>query len=140
MYTDDYGERARSRAKNAALKAPAPGEPRVVVFGDSVTDVWRLDRFFPGKPYINRGIGGQTTSQMLVRFRQDVINLQPEVVVILAGTNDIAGSTGPMSNEDIETHFASLAEVARAHGTQLVFASVLPVSNYTPRSVRVATG
>jgi lysophospholipase L1-like esterase len=134
IYTDDYGERARYRQANAALKPPAPGERRVVFFGDSITDIWRLDQFFPGKPYINRGIGGQTTSQMLVRFRQDVIDLQPKIVVILAGTNDIAGNTGPISNEGIEANFASLAELARAHGIQVVFASVLPVSNYTPRS------
>jgi lysophospholipase L1-like esterase len=134
VYTDDYGERARYRQANATLKPPAPGERRVVFFGDSITDIWRLDQFFPGKPYINRGIGGQTTSQMLVRFRQDVIDLQPRVVVILAGTNDIAGNTGPISNEGIEANFASLAELARAHGIQVVFASVLPVSNYTPRS------
>jgi lysophospholipase L1-like esterase len=134
VYTDDYGERARYRQANATLKPPAPGERRVVFFGDSITDIWRLDQFFQGKPYINRGIGGQTTSQMLVRFRQDAIDLQPRVVVILAGTNDIAGNTGPISNEGIEGNFASLAELARAHGIQVVFASVLPVSNYTPRS------
>jgi lysophospholipase L1-like esterase len=134
VYTDDYGERARYQQANATLKPPALGERRVVFFGDSITDIWRLDQFFPGKPYINRGIGGQTTSQMLVRFRQDVIDLQPEVVVILAGTNDIAGNTGPISNEGIEANFASLAELARAHRIQVVFASVLPVSNYTPRS------
>ena len=134
VYTDDYGERARYRQANAALKPPAPGERRVVFFGDSITDIWRLDQFFPGKPYINRGIGGQTTSQMLVRFRQDVIDLQPKVVVILAGTNDIAGNTGPISNDGIEANLASLAELARAHGIQVVFASVLPVSNYTARS------
>ena len=134
VYTDDYGERSRYRAANAALKMPAAAEKRIVFFGDSITDLWRLDEFFPGKPYINRGIGGQTTSQMLVRFRRDVIGLQPKVVVILAGTNDIAGNTGPISNEDIEANLATLAELARAHGVQVVFASVLPVSNYTPRS------
>ena len=96
MFTDDYGQLARYRDANAALKPPAPGENRVVFFGDSITDIWHLDEYFPGKPYVNRGIGGQTTPQMLVRFRQDVINLQPKVVIILAGTNDIAGNTGPM--------------------------------------------
>ena len=83
---------------------PQPGENRVVFFGDSITDIWKLADSFPGKPYVNRGIGGQTTPQMLVRFRQDVIDLQPKVVVILAGTNDIAGNTGPMRNEDIEAN------------------------------------
>ena len=98
VYTDDYGQLVRYRDANAALKPPAPGENRVVFFGDSITDIWPIADSFPGKPYVNRGIGGQTTSQMLVRFRQDVIDLQPKAVVILAGTNDIAGNSGPISN------------------------------------------
>lgn len=134
MFTDDYGQLARYRDANAALKPPAAGEKRVVFFGDSITDIWKLDESFPGKPYVNRGIGGQTTSQMLVRFRQDVINLQPKAVVILAGTNDIAGNTGKISNEDIEANLASMAELARAHGIKVIFSSVLPVNNYTPES------
>jgi len=134
MFTDDYGQLARYREANAKLGAPAAGENRVVFFGDSITDIWKLEDSFPGKPYINRGIGGQTTPQMLVRFRQDVIDLQPKVVVILAGTNDIAGNTGPMRNEDIEANYASFAELARAHGIRVVYASVLPVHNYTERS------
>jgi lysophospholipase L1-like esterase len=134
VYTDDYGQLARYRDANAALKPPAPGENRVVFFGDSITDIWKLDGSFPGKPYVNRGIGGQTTSQMLVRFRQDVINLQPQIVVILAGTNDIAGNSGPISNEDIEANYASLADLARANKIRLIFSSVLPVHNYTPNS------
>jgi hypothetical protein len=85
VFTDDFGQLARYHDANATLKPPAPGENRVVFFGDSITDIWHLDEYFPGKPYLNRGIGGQTTPQMLVRFRQDVINLQPKVVVILAG-------------------------------------------------------
>lgn len=134
IYTDDYGQLARYRDANAALKPPAPNESRVVFFGDSITDIWKLDESFPGKPYINRGIGGQTTSQMLVRFREDVISLQPKAVVILAGTNDIAGNTGPISNEDIEANLASMGELARAHGIRMIFSSVLPVNNYTPES------
>jgi lysophospholipase L1-like esterase len=134
VFTDDFGQLARYREANAALKPPAPGETRVVFFGDSITDIWHLDEYFPGKPYINRGIGGQTTPQMLVRFRQDVIALQPKVVVILAGTNDIAGNTGPMRLEDIEANYLSLAELARANGIRVVFSSVLPVHNYTDRS------
>ncbi len=134
VFTDDFGELARYRDVNAALKPPAAGENRVVFFGDSITDIWHLDESFPGKPYINRGIGGQTTPQMLVRFRQDVINLQPKVVVILAGTNDIAGNTGPMRLEDIEANYASLAELARAHDIKVIFSSILPVHNYTPQS------
>ncbi len=134
VFTDDYGQLARYRDANAALKPPAPGENRVVFFGDSITDIWKLDDYFPGKPYLNRGIGGQTTPQMLVRFRQDVIDLHPRVVVILAGTNDIAGNTGPMRLEDIEADYASLAELARANHIAVVFSSVLPVHNYTPKS------
>ena len=134
VFTDDYGQLARYRDANAALKPPAARENRVVFFGDSITDIWKLDESFSGKPYVNRGIGGQTTSQMLVRFRQDVINLQPKAVVILAGTNDIAGNTGPISNEDIEANLASIAELARAHGIKVIFSSILPVHNYTPES------
>lgn len=134
VYMNDFGELSRYREANAKLKPPVPGEKRVVFLGDSITDGWHLDEYFPGKPYVNRGIGGQTTPQMLVRFRQDVIALQPKVVVILAGTNDIAGNTGPMELEDIEANLASLAELARVHGIRVVFSSVLPVHNYTPKS------
>jgi lysophospholipase L1-like esterase len=131
---DDFGELARYRDANAGLRPPAAGENRVVFFGDSITDLWKLQEYFPGKPYINRGISGQTTPQMLVRFRQDAIDLEPKVVVILAGTNDIAGNTGPMRLEDIEANYASMAELARAHSIHVVFSSILPVHNYTPRS------
>jgi lysophospholipase L1-like esterase len=134
VFTDDFGQLARYREANAALKPPATGENRVIFFGDSITDIWKLDESFPGKPYINRGIGGQTTPQMLVRFRQDVVDLHPKVVVILAGTNDIAGNTGPMRLENIEADYASLAELARAHQIRVVFSSILPVHNYTPKS------
>ena len=134
VYMDDYGQLARYRAADATLRPPASGENRVVFFGDSITDIWKLDESFPGKPYVNRGIGGQTTSQMLVRFRQDVITLHPKAVVILAGTNDIAGNSGPISNEDIEANYSSLAELARANNIHVIFASVLPVHNYTPKS------
>ena len=91
---------------------PQAGEDRVVFMGDSITQGWKLDESFPGKPYVNRGISGQTTPQMLVRFRQDVIDLKPKVVVILAGTNDIAGNTGPMTLEQTEGNIASMAELA----------------------------
>jgi lysophospholipase L1-like esterase len=131
IYTNDFGQLARYREADAALVPPAAGERRVVFLGDSITDYWRLPDYFPGKPYINRGIDGQTTPEMLVRFRQDVIDLHPKVVVMLAGTNDIAGVTGPTSNEDIEANYASMAELARAHRIRMVFASVLPVHNYT---------
>jgi lysophospholipase L1-like esterase len=134
VFTDDFGQLARYREANSKLGPPAAGENRVVFFGDSITDIWKLENYFPGKPYLNRGIGGQTTPQMLVRFRQDVIDLQPKVVVILAGTNDIAGNTGPMHNEDIEANYASFAELARASGIRVVYSSVLPVHNYTEAS------
>ena len=134
VFTDDFGQLARYRDANSSLKVPATDENRVVFFGDSITDIWKLEDYFPGKPYVNRGIGGQTTPQMLVRFRQDVIDLHPKVVVILAGTNDIAGNTGPMTLENIEANYSSLAELARVHNIRVVFSSVLPVHNYTPKS------
>ncbi|HEV7217982.1 MAG TPA: SGNH/GDSL hydrolase family protein [Terriglobales bacterium] len=134
VFTDDFGQLARYRDANASLPAPAPGESRVVFFGDSITDIWKFTDSFPGKPYINRGIGGQTTPQMLVRFREDVIDLHPKSVVILAGTNDIAGNTGPMSLPEIEANYATMAELSRLHGIRVVFASLLPVNNYTPRA------
>lgn len=132
----DFAELHRYRAANQELGAPVSGEHRVIFYGDSITDKWSLTQYFPGRNYINRGISGQTTSQMLLRFRQDVINLDPEVVVILAGTNDIAGNTGPISIGDIEGNITSMAELARSHNIALVLSSVTPVNNYTPASQR----
>jgi lysophospholipase L1-like esterase len=134
IYMNGFGELARYRDENERLKPPAPGQNRVIFFGDSITDNWPLAEYFPGNPYINRGISGQTTSQMLVRFHQDVVALQPAAVVILAGTNDIAGNTGPIRLEDIEANYTSLAELAYANRIKLIFCSVLPVHNYTPQS------
>ena len=133
IYTDDFGELKRYREADAALAPPKAGERRVVFLGDSITDYWKLADYFPGKRYavVNRGIDGQTTSQMLLRFRQDVINLHPAVLVVLAGTNDLAGVTGHASNEQIEANYASMAELARLHHIRVVFASLLPVNNYT---------
>jgi lysophospholipase L1-like esterase len=131
IYTDDFGELKRYHEADAALAAPVAGENRVIFIGDSITDYWRLADYFPGKPYINRGIDGQTTPQMLVRFRQDIIDLHPKVLVVLAGTNDVAGVTGRTRNEDIEANYASMAELARAHRIHVVFSSLLPVYNYT---------
>jgi lysophospholipase L1-like esterase len=128
----DYGRISRYAAANAALPPARPGEARVVFFGDSITDNWSkpgYGGFFPGRPYVNRGIGGQTTSQMLVRFRADVIALKPRGVVILAGTNDVAGNSGPVALEVIEQNLASMAELARLHKIKVVLASVLPVSD-----------
>jgi lysophospholipase L1-like esterase len=132
----DWPALARYRADNVKVSPPAKGEQRVVFMGDSITDSWDNPTnggFFPGKPYVNRGISGQTTPQMLIRFRRDVIELQPKVVVILAGTNDLAGNTGPTTLEAIEDNLASMAELATAHGIRVVFASLLPVSDYETR-------
>jgi lysophospholipase L1-like esterase len=134
VYMNDFGELSHFRAANAALKPAAPGESRVVFLGDSITSGWVLTRYFAGKPYVNRGIGGQTTAQLLVRFRHDVVDIGAKVVVILAGTNDIAGNTGPMTLEESESNLASMAELGRAHGVRMVFSSVVPVHNYTPLS------
>ena len=127
----DWPNLARFREANAKLPPPASGENRVVFFGDSITEGWGRDGgFFPGKPYVNRGISGQTTPQMLVRFRQDVVALRPKVVVILAGTNDIAGNTGPSTLEMIEDNLASMAEIAAANEIRVVLASILPAFDY----------
>lgn len=131
-FHSDWANLARYRADNAALGAPAAGTSRVVFMGNSITEGWapRFATMFPGKPYVGRGISGQTTPQMLVRFRQDVIALKPAVVVILAGTNDIAGNTGPSTLEMIEDNLASMTEVAQANGIKVVLSSVLPVFDY----------
>lgn len=126
MFMNDYGDLARYRADDAKLGNPKMGEQRVVFFGDSITDIWDLDKYFPGKGYINRGISGQTTEQMVVRFRQDVVDLHPAVVVILAGTNDIAGNTGPETLAQIEGNFETMAEVAKANGIRVVLSSLTP--------------
>jgi acyl-CoA thioesterase I len=134
IYTDDFGELKRYRDADVAFALSDTNENRVIFVGDSITDYWKLSDYFPGKPYLNRGIDGQTTSQMLVRFRQDVIDLQPKVLVVLAGTNDVAGVTGPSRNEDIEANYNSMAELARLHHIRVVFSSLLPVYNYTEDS------
>ena len=129
---NDWPQLGRYRDENAKLAPPAAGEDRVVFYGNSITEGWapRFATLFPGKPYIGRGISGQTTPQMLVRFRQDVVALKPKVVVILAGTNDIAGNTGPSTREMIEDNLASMTEIARANGIRVVLSSVLPVYDY----------
>ena len=133
-YMDDFGELARYHGANATLAPSKPGENRVVFFGDSITDGWHLNEYFPDRPYVNRGISGQTTAQMLVRFREDVIDLHPKAVIILAGTNDIAGNTGPMSLEEIEANYTTIAELARLHNIKVIYSSVLPVHQYTERA------
>jgi lysophospholipase L1-like esterase len=136
----DWANLARYRDANAQLAPPATGETRVVFMGDSITDFWVVrspETFFPGKPYVDRGISGQTTPQMLVRFRADVIALHPKVVVILAGTNDISSNTGPETLEEIEGYLMSMVELARANGIRVVLASLLPVTDaLRPQTVR----
>ena len=129
---EDWPNLGRYRAENEALPPPSAGEKRVVFFGDSITDAWgrSVGEFFPGKPYVNRGISGQTTPQMLIRFQQDVVHLHPAAVVILAGTNDIAGNTGPTTNQMVEDNFASMADIAKQSGIKLVLASILPAYSY----------
>ncbi len=127
----DWPGLARYRDDNARLPPREAG--RVVFYGDSITDGWGRIKdtvFFPGRPYVNRGISGQTTAQMLVRFRQDVIALNPQAVVILAGTNDIAGNTGPATLDMIEGNLRSMTQLAQANGIRVVLASVLPASAY----------
>ena len=126
----DWAQLGRYADANTKVAPPAKGEDRVVFMGDSITDIWHLQEAFPGKPYINRGIGGQTTPQMLIRFRPEVVELNPKVVVILAGTNDLSGNTGPETLQMIEDNLSSMAELARVHRIRVVMASLLPVSNY----------
>lgn len=128
----DFGNLKRYQQADEELGQPAPGEQRVVFMGDSITDRWKIRDSFPGKPYINRGISGQTTPQMIVRFRQDVVDLHPAVVVILAGTNDLAGNTGPEFVAQIEGNYASMAEIARANGIRVIFSSVTPINGSRP--------
>ncbi|HEX6730518.1 MAG TPA: SGNH/GDSL hydrolase family protein [Pyrinomonadaceae bacterium] len=133
----DWPAHERYRNENLRLIPPSGKEQRVVFMGDSITDSWDSPNnggFFPGKPYVNRGISGQTTPQMLLRFRRDVIELKPKVVVILAGTNDIAGNTGPTTVEAIADNLTTMAELARLHGIRVVFSSVMPVSDYEVRN------
>jgi lysophospholipase L1-like esterase len=127
----DWANLNRYAQENKTLRNPRPGEQRVVFMGDSITEAWVESdpSFFEGRPYIGRGISGQTTSQMLLRFRQDVIDLRPKVVVILAGTNDIAQNTGPITLEQITANIVSMAELAKANGIRVLLGSVLP-ANY----------
>lgn len=129
---NDWADLQRYRQANAKLPAPRIGERRVVFMGNSITEQWtqHFPSLFPGRPYVNRGISGQTTPQMLVRFRQDVIALRPAVVVLLAGTNDIAENTGPATLEMIEDNLMSMTEIAQANGVRVVLSSVLPAYEY----------
>ncbi|WP_420322445.1 SGNH/GDSL hydrolase family protein [Flagellimonas sp.] len=128
----DWANLQKYQEANSTLPAPAIGENRVVFMGNSITEGWSIANpvFFEGKPYINRGISGQTTPQMLLRFRQDVIALQPKVVLILSGTNDIAGNTGPMTLQQIHYNILSMVELAEANGINPIICSVVPAFDY----------
>ena len=125
----DFGERYLYAPANAALPAPARNEQRVVFIGDSITDMWDLARYFPGKPYVNRGIGSQVTAQMLVRFQQDAVALKPRVVVILGGVNDVSGFLQIESEDGIVANIEAMADIADRHGIRVVLSSILPVTN-----------
>ena len=130
---NDYGNLARYQPDNQKMAAPGAGEDRVVFMGDSITDGWgraQGSTFFPGKPYVNRGISGQVTPQMLLRFYPDVVALRPKVVVILAGTNDIGGNVGPMPLETTEMYLAAMTDWAHADNIKVVLSSLLPVCDY----------
>ena len=133
LYAQDWPNFNRFRQDNYQVGMPSENENRIVFMGNSITESW-LDiypEFFDGKPYINRGISGQTTPQMLVRFRADVIDLEPKAVVILAGTNDIAGNTGPSTVKMITDNIFSMAELAKEHNILVIISSILPVYEYT---------
>ena len=131
-FAQDWPNLERFRAENANQVLPTPNEKRVVFMGNSITEGWvnLHPQFFTGKFYLNRGISGQTTPQMLLRFRADVIKMKPRVVVILAGTNDIAGNTGPSTLEMIEDNIISMAQLAKANDIKVILCSVLPVYDY----------
>jgi acyl-CoA thioesterase I len=129
----DWNQLGRYHADDEALLAEPADPHRVVFLGDSITDIWKLGQFFPGKPYINRGISGQTTQQMLVRLYPDVLDLKPAAMILLAGTNDIARNTGPETLQMIAENIQAIAELARLHGIKVVLCSLTPVSDYTRR-------
>ncbi len=132
VQAQDWANLKRFEKENIELEAPKKNEQRIVFMGNSITEGWKNIRpdFFANKPYINRGISGQTTPQMLLRFRQDVINLSPSVVVILAGINDIAGNTGPSTIEMISNNIISMAELAKSNNIKVVLCSVLPAYDF----------
>jgi lysophospholipase L1-like esterase len=135
----DWAGLTRYGSENAEVRPPKAGEQRVVFLGDQITEHWT--RFFPGKPYLNRGIADQTSPQMLVRFRQDVISLKPRVVVIEAGTNDLASVTGPATEGTIAENFMSMVELAKVNGIHVVLASVTPVCDcYVKQTARRPQG
>jgi lysophospholipase L1-like esterase len=128
----DWNQLGRYHAANEDLKKQPADPGRVVFLGDSITDFWKLAESFPGKPYVNRGIGGQTTPQMLVRMFPDVIDLKPAAIVILAGTNDIAQNTGPETATMVQENLMAMTELAQKHGIKVILCSVMPISDYAP--------
>ena len=132
---EDFGEQYIYAVQNTALPPPTPSEKRVVFIGDSITDRWNLATSFPGKPYVNRGIGGQVSPQMLVRFHADVVALKPKAVVILAGINDIHGTLQVETEAQIAANYRAMAEIAEANHIRPIFTLLMPVNNYTPNAV-----
>lgn len=130
-WVQDWNQLGRYHADDLKLEAQGPVQGRVVFMGDSITDIWHLGKFFPGKPYVNRGISGQTTEQMLVRMFPDVIDLKPAAVIILAGTNDVAQNTGPETAKMIEENLTAMTELAQIHHIRVILCTLTPVSDYT---------
>ena len=131
----DWNQLGRYHADNEKLKTQPRDAQRVVFMGDSITDGWKLNQYFPGKPYVNRGISGQTTPQMLARMFEDVINLEPAAIIILAGTNDIARNTGPETLAMVEENFQAMAELAQVHKIRVILCALTPVSDYGPKKM-----
>lgn len=131
-FAQDWANLAKYETQNNQLPSKQSGEKRIVLLGDSITEFWSQIQpdFFANTSYINRGISGQTTPQMLIRFRPDVLDLHPDVVVILAGVNDIAGNTGPTTNDAIFGNIISMVELAKANAIKVILCSVLPANNF----------
>jgi lysophospholipase L1-like esterase len=130
----DFGEQYIYAPADAALPPPSAGRPRVVFLGDSITDLWPIAQSFPGRDYVNRGIGSQVTAQLLLRFHADVVALKPRVVVILAGVNDVQGFMQAPDQAQIQANYEAMAEMAHAHGIAVVFGSILPVNGLGPQA------
>ena len=131
----DWNQLGRYHDVNEELQAQPAEAKRVVFLGDSITDMWKLGESFPGKPYLDRGISGQTTAQMLVRMYPDVVDLKPAAVIILAGTNDIAQNNGPQTITMVEENLMAMTELAQKHGIRVILCSVLPISDYAPMPI-----
>jgi lysophospholipase L1-like esterase len=131
-FKDDWAALSHYRKENALLAPAKAGEDRVVFLGSSIFEFWKdkMPEFFEGKPYLDRGISGQISPQLLIRFRQDVIDLHPKAVIILAGSNDISGSTGHVTNKTILDNIASMAELAQLHHIKVILCAYLPVNEY----------